>query len=359
MGTIYDWVRRNLSDHQVVNLLTLLVGGLVVILVFGPMLVPFFASIAIAYLLDGPVAALNRKGVPRMGAILVWFGLFLALLFLAVFWLLPLLIQQVSDLIHQLPAMIGEAQRTLLNLSERYPRILSEEILRDITGALKSEIGRQAQKLLTFSLSSVLGIITLLVYLVLMPILVFFFLKDKDFILAWVESFLPHERSLSISVWQEVNAQIANYVRGKFVEILIVWAVSTVTFMLLGLNFALLLGLLVGVSVLIPYVGAAVVTLPVALVSYFQWGLSNDFLYTMIAYGIIQLIDGNLLVTLLLSEAVNLHPVAIIAAILIFGGLWGFWGVFFAIPLATLINAVLKAWPSPEHGTSRQSSPGD
>ncbi|HKL48695.1 MAG TPA: AI-2E family transporter, partial [Desulfuromonadales bacterium] len=141
MGTIYDWVRRNLSDHQVVNLLTLLVGGLVVILVFGPMLVPFFASIAIAYLLDGPVEAVSRRGVPRMGAILIWFGLFLALLFLAVFWLLPLLIQQVSDLIQQLPAMIGEAQRTLLELSERYPRVLSEEILRDITGALKSEIG--------------------------------------------------------------------------------------------------------------------------------------------------------------------------------------------------------------------------
>ena len=65
-----------------------------------------------------------------------------------------------------------------------------------------------------------------------------------------------------------------------------------------------------------------------------------------IAYGVIRAVDGNVLATILLSEVVNLHPVAIIVAILIFGGIWGFWGVFFAIPLATLINAVVEAWPS-------------
>jgi len=66
----------------------------------------------------------------------------------------------------------------------------------------------------------------------------------------------------------------------------------------------------------------------------------------MIAYGIIQALDGNLLVPLLFSEAVNLHPVTIIIAVILFGGLWGFWGVFFAIPLATLVKAILNAWPS-------------
>jgi putative permease len=64
----------------------------------------------------------------------------------------------------------------------------------------------------------------------------------------------------------------------------------------------------------------------------------------MIAYAIIQILDGNLLAPLLLSEVVNLHPVAIVVAVLLFGGLWGLWGLFFAVPLATLINAVIKAW---------------
>ena len=96
---------------------------------------------------------------------------------------------------------------------------------------------------------------------------------------------------------------------------------------------------------LIPYIGAFVVKLTVAGVAIFQWGLQPEFYWVLIAYGVIQFLDGNLLVPLLFSDAVNLHPVAIIAAILLFGGLWGFWGVFFAIPLATLVQAILSAWP--------------
>jgi putative permease len=179
----------------------------------------------------------------------------------------------------------------------------------------------------------------------LMPVLVFFFLKDKDRLTHWFISFLPRERHLVSSVWTEVEGQIANYVRGKAGEIVIVGAVSYVTFVALGLEYAALLATVVGFSVLIPYIGAAVVTLPIALVGFFQWGWGWDFGQLMIAYAIIQAIDGNVLVPLLFSEAVDLHPVAIIVAILIFGGLWGFWGVFFAIPLATLVQAVLKAWP--------------
>ena len=113
----------------------------------------------------------------------------------------------------------------------------------------------------------------------------------------------------------------------------------------MGLHYAALLSLLVGLSVLIPYVGAAVVTIPVALVAFFQWGWTGDFFYLMLVYGIIQALDGNVLVPLLFSEAVNLHPVAIILAVLVFGGFWGLWGVFFAIPLATLIKALLQSWP--------------
>jgi putative permease len=102
---------------------------------------------------------------------------------------------------------------------------------------------------------------------------------------------------------------------------------------------------MVGLSVIIPYIGAAVVTLPIALIAWFQWGWSSEFGWVLIVYGVLQALDGHLLVPLLFSEVVNLHPVAIIIAILVFGGLWGFWGVFFAIPLATLVQAVMQAWP--------------
>ena len=108
---------------------------------------------------------------------------------------------------------------------------------------------------------------------------------------------------------------------------------------------ALLLAVLVGFSVLIPYIGAFVVTIPVIGVALFQFGAGTEFWSCFAVYLIIQALDGNLLVPVLFSEAVNLHPLVIILSVVIFGGLWGFWGVFFAIPLATLIKAVIHAWP--------------
>jgi putative permease len=107
----------------------------------------------------------------------------------------------------------------------------------------------------------------------------------------------------------------------------------------------LLLSFLVGLSVIIPYVGAVAVTVPIAIIGFFQWGFVPKLGYMLLAYQVIQVLDGNVLVPLLFSEVVNLHPLAIITAGLFFGGLFGLWGVFFAIPLATLVQAVLNAWP--------------
>jgi putative permease len=171
-------------------------------------------------------------------------------------------------------------------------------------------------------------------------------LKDKSELLTGVSRFLPKERRLIRQVGAEMNTQIANYIRGKVIEILIVGTTSIIIFLLFDLRYAILLGVLVGLSVLIPYIGAAVVTIPVAVIAYMQWGPSNEFFWLMTVYLIIQGLDGNVLVPLLFSEAVNLHPVAIILAVLVFGSFWGLWGVFFAIPLATLVKALINAWPS-------------
>jgi putative permease len=211
---------------------------------------------------------------------------------------------------------------------------------------LRTESARFGQGILFMSLEGVRSLITVVVYLILMPLMVFFFLKDKHLILGWFVQFLPRERSLTSRIWTDVDAQIGNYVRGKVWEILLVWVASYVTFTWLELDYAMLLSLFVGLSVLVPYIGATVMTLPVAVIAYFDYGgINRQFIYAVGAYGVLQLLDGNLLAPLLLSEVVNLHPVAIIVAVLVFGGLWGFWGVFFAIPLATVVQAIIKAWP--------------
>lgn len=340
-----NWLDRYFSNEEALLLLLLLIAGLVVVLTLGQVLAPMIASIVIAFLMQGMVARLRQWGAPHWLAVSIAFMVLMAMLVTLFFVVLPILWHQLVKFFGELPRMIVEWQNLVMLLPEKYPQLISERQLSDIFASMTSEISSLGQGLLSFSLANVPVLIGLLVYLVLVPILVFFFLKDSRLIIDWCANYLPKNRPMMSRIWQEMNQQFANYVRGKVIEILIVGAVSYVVFFLLGLNYAALLAIVVGLSVLVPYIGAAVATLPVAFVAYFQWGWASEFIYVMFAYGIIQALDGNVLVPLLFSEAVNLHPVAIILAVLVFGGLWGFWGVFFAIPLATLVKAILYAWP--------------
>ncbi|KJS29939.1 MAG: permase [Desulfatitalea sp. BRH_c12] len=345
MNLIKSWLQRHLDNPQVVILAVILLSGFAVIYFFGRMLVPLFAALIIAYLLDGMIKPLVSRRFPRILAVVGFSLLFMLLLVFTIFWLVPLLIRQLTQLVQQLPTMIAAAQQLLLQLPEQYPRLISLDQVYELNTVIRREFTRLAQNILSISVASVVGLITLLVYLIIVPMLVFFFLKDKDKILTWLTGFLPKDRSLAVRVWNDVNAQIANYIRGKTWEIIFVWVGTYVVFSLLSLEYAMLLGLVVGLSVLFPYVGAAIATIPIAVVAYFHMGVGPEFVWVLVAYAIIQIIDGNILAPLLLSEVVNIHPVAVIASILAFGGLWGFWGIFFAIPLATLIQAIIRAWP--------------
>jgi len=349
MQVVTDWFRRYFSDPQVVFLALFLLISFAVVLTMGDMLTPVLASAVIAYLLNGLVELLQRRGVPRVMAVVLVFTLFITFVTLIVFGILPLLSRQVTDLVQQIPSMIAEGQKALMQLPERYPEIVTVEQIHELFTAVRNEVATFGQQVLSLSLASVVGFLTIAVYMILMPLLVFFFLKDKALIIGWFKQYLPRHRKIASTVWDDVDRQIANYVRGKFWEILIIWSASFVTFSAFGLEYAMLLGVLVGLSVIIPYIGATVVTIPVLLIAWFQWGWSTDFAWLAAAYFVIQALDGNVLVPLLFSEVVNLHPVAIIVAILVFGGLWGFWGVFFAIPLATLVQAVITVWPREKH----------
>jgi len=339
-----DWLNQRFSDPQMVILGFLLVLGFIFIFYLGQMLAPMLAAMVIAYLLDSMVNSLQRLKIPRIAGVILVFLFFLTCLFFLIIGLLPLISRQIGQLIRQFPIMVGAIQKELILLPERYPDFISADQIRDILAFITSEFMGFAQQLLSLSLASVRGLIMTLVYLILVPLLVFFFLKDKALILSWITGFLPEHRGLATEVWRDVNKQIFNYVRGKVWEIIIVWAVTYATFSYLKIQFSMLLALFTGLSVLIPYIGATIMYFPVILIAYFQWGLGSEFVYAVIMYSIIQALDGNLLAPILLSGVVNLHPVAVIAAVLVFGGLWGIWGLFFAIPLATLFHAVLKAW---------------
>ncbi|NNF51839.1 MAG: AI-2E family transporter [Gammaproteobacteria bacterium] len=359
MEFLKNWFREQFSNPQVVILSMLLVVLTATVYFFGNMLAPVIAAVVLAYLLQGIVHRLENAGLPHLAAVTLVFLTFMTVLLILAFGLLPLLFRQMSQLFQQVPRMVSEAQKLLLQLPSQYPAFVNEVQIRDFMGTLGSELIGFGQRALSYSVTSLVTLITIIVYLILVPLMVFFMVRDKEKIVVWLTSFLPSQRQLANDVWAEVNDQIGNYVRGKVYEIIIVGVVAYSVYRILGLQYAVLLSVITGLSVLIPYVGAAVVTIPVALVAYSQWGVSASFYYVLIAYGIIQALDGNLLAPLLFSEAVNLHPVAIIVAILFFGGLWGFWGVFFAIPLATVINAVVRAWPRAGDIESASQAAGD
>ncbi|NDV92910.1 AI-2E family transporter [Alteromonas sp. 345S023] len=340
------WYRRKFSDPDAAMLLILILLSTAVLLLWGELLMPVLVAAVIAYLLDWPVTKLVKVGVSRVLACGVVLLGFITLMVFMLVGLVPIITKQSVNLIQETPLIWQKAQDWILTLPEKYPDYVQVYQIHQMMEGINEKLVEVGETLISASFSNIANVAALLVYAVLVPLMVFFMLKDKMFFLENISRLLPKERRLITQVGHEMNSQIANYIRGKVIEILIVGGVSCVTFALMDLRYAILLGVLVGISVLIPYIGAAVVTIPVGVVAMFQWGITSEFWYLMIAYGIIQALDGNLLVPLLFSEAVSLHPLYIIIAVLVFGGLWGFWGVFFAIPLATLVKAVVTAWSS-------------
>ncbi|RTE87035.1 MULTISPECIES: AI-2E family transporter [Gammaproteobacteria] len=338
------WFQKRFSDPNLVALTLMLVVGFVILLTMGSILAPVIAAIALAYLLEWPVSKCEQLGLRRLPAALIVFAVFMTIFILLIVFLVPVIWQQSVNLLQELP-LIAEAWQDLVERAEEIaPSFIEPRQIELFTQRINNRLLEIGQSLLDRSLGTIYVFASLLVYLIIVPLMVFFMLKDKDILLSHFERVLPEQRRKIQQVGYEMNTQIMNYIRGKSLEIIIVGIVTFVVFSLFELQYAALLATLVGFSVLVPYIGAAVVTIPVALVGLFQFGPSITLVWLLFAYLVIQALDGNVLVPLLFSEAVSLHPVYIIASVLIFGAMWGFWGVFFAIPLASLVKAVLTAF---------------
>jgi len=345
MDLIRNWFKTISDNPQLTLLMLLLIFVTVALMLTADILAPFLAAVVLTYLLQVFVDRLKRLGVSPWLSIALVFVVFVLLTLAVVFGLIPLLVRQVTQLTRQVPEFMSSLQETVSLLPEQYPTLITPAQADQVMNQLQTEVLDFSQALVGSLGGTVVGLMTWIVYLIIVPLMVFFLMKDKDKVVDWVASFLPKDRELAGQVWFEVHRQLQNYVGGKALEIFIVAIVTYVTFTVIGLQYALLLAVITGFSVLIPYIGAAVVTLPVAVVAILQWGFTSDAAIALAAYGIIQALDGNVLVPFFFSEVVDIHPVAIIVAILFFGGIWGFWGVFFAIPLAVVVQAVLRAWP--------------
>ena len=299
------------------------------VLINSSFLLPIVVSITISYLLYNIKFMLKKLGLPEIIAFLITYSIFITLFSTIFSILLPNIFKQSVILINDMPLIMQKVKIITYKLTKKYiPMSISEQTNLLFSNAITYTQGL-GKAIISTSLLSIAIIIKWIIYAFLIPILVFFFLKDHDIIIQWFSNIMPEKSFFWKKIWKHINTQINNYVLGKIIEIIIISIMTYILFKYYDLAYADLLAISVGMSVVMPYVGALVVSAPVIFTSAVQFGLSNDFFYLNLTYAIIQIFDGNILVPVLFSEVVKLHPISIILSVIIFGATMGIYGVFF------------------------------
>ena len=220
------WVNRYFSRPDAIFLVAAILAVSAVLYVLAGALAPVLTGLVIAFLLQGLVERLESIGCHRLLAIVIAMVVLIGSVFAIVLLVVPLVWQQASSLLALAPSVIGMLRDGLSGLAARFPEFITEEQILGVVNESSKELGNLSAFLLESAFSQVFSLFGLLIYLVLVPISVFFLLKDKETLMAHVLSLLPKDRPLLDAVGLEMNAQLGNYVRGKAIEILVVGAVS-------------------------------------------------------------------------------------------------------------------------------------
>lgn len=332
------WLNSVFRNSDINKLLAVCAAVLLFAWCFASEITPLFGGLLGAYLLEGGVQRLEKHGISRTTAssLIVLLTFSVVVVSLA---LLPLLALQLRGVATDLPNIVDTIVGVMAVISDHLPDdfLPAEE---EIRAGTKDAITAAGKTLLDNSLGIAVNVFSLFVYLVLLPLLMFFLLKDKALLLAMIQRYAPSTPIFG-ELWARMDAQFGSYVRGKFIEAAIIGIASWASFAFFELNYAFSLAALIALAVFVPFIGAIVVTVPVLALAYLQFGTSTEFWWVVGLYAAIQTFDGQVLVPLLFSEVVKLHPVAIFISIIFFGNLWGVWGIFFAIPLASIIKSFI------------------
>uniref|UniRef100_UPI00402A9C03 AI-2E family transporter n=1 Tax=Succinivibrio sp. TaxID=2053619 RepID=UPI00402A9C03 len=363
---LHNWYLRHFSEPGTIEFAIVLVCSFLTVYYLMWLVGPLVVSLCIAYCLDWLVRLLNHKlKLSRMCSSVITMALFVGVSVGILVFVVPKVLQQGNQFYLNLQKISTETVNSdngedfdsniaarinefVATMPEPIPSMVSEDELKNMVVNARSVIIANTTNIIKNQvMPSVVNTLSWLMYMIIVPIFVFLMLANKPVLQKRIRTYiLPNNQALIHEFWPQINAQIEGYIRGKLLHITIIAFVNSLAFMFLGLNYALLLGVGVGLSVVIPYVGAVIITIPVLLVSIFQFGMSTTLIWVCVVYIVIQILDSNVLTPLLFSKAMNLDAFSILSAILIFGGLWGFWGVFFSIPLATFIRTLIVNWPS-------------
>ena len=293
------------SNEESLIFSLLILTFLLVLYFFGGLLTPFIISLIFAYLLIGLTKNLIKYGLTELVSLIISYVIFLLSGIGFLVWLIPLIFQQTQAFFIEVPIWLNNFRSFIENLVQSNQELVSSDQISSFFTEFIGRLSSISQGVLDASISGIQDTLVFSIYLIMIPVLVFFFLFDKERIVKGFLMLLPKKRAMLSEVWIEMDDQLSNYVWGKGVEILIVGFAAAVIFGIMGLNYTALLSIIVGVSVLIPYVGAFLATIPVVIVAFLQFGIGFDLYMIVGLYLLLQALDGYLLVPILFSDAVK------------------------------------------------------
>jgi predicted PurR-regulated permease PerM len=304
-------------------------------------LTPFFIGFIIAYILDPFVDILEQSRIPRAWAIIFIYFFFMGAFFLLIFYALPIILVDLNKLIEAVPEYTRFIQDTIREIQKEYSRVPIPDSIRQVTD---ETIVRGESLVISLIQGLVQGIIHLFSQsfnFILAPILSFYILKEFNKLGKYALMFIPVRfRAEAAQIAGEINLVLRKFIRGNLLVALLVAILTTLGMYLIGMDFPVLLGIVVGVTNFIPYFGAIIGTIPAFLLALIKskWLA----LYVLGVMFLVQQIEGNIISPKVLGDCVGLHPLVIIFALLAGGQLWGLAGLLVAIPLAAISKILLK-----------------
>jgi predicted PurR-regulated permease PerM len=334
------------DTHRLWLLSAMLVGGWLLWLL-SPILTPFVVSALLAYLGDPLVDRLERRRLGRTAAVSVVFSILFLMILLLVLLLVPRLEAQITQLLQRLPDYMKWLQETLLPLLQDW---LPGETSRFDPAVLQSTLAkhwRDAGGMLAQVWQSVSGsglaLLGWLANLVLIPVLTFYLLRDWDHLVAGLHDLLPRR---SAGIWarlaRESDAVLGAFLRGQLTVMFALGVIYTTGLWLVGLDLALLIGMLAGIVSFVPYLGLVVGILIAGLAAVLQFQGYAELPWVILVFIVGQLLEGSVLTPRLVGEQIGLHPVAVIFAVMAGGQLYGFFGILLALPVAAVAMVLVR-----------------
>ncbi|WP_440996797.1 AI-2E family transporter [Arhodomonas sp. SL1] len=337
-----------LRDRQAWPLIAAVVLGAALVYLLSPILTPFLAGAVLAYIGDPLADRLEARGVSRTLATVAVFAALLAVIVAAVVIITPLLAHQVDYLVRRLPEIVDWFQRTAVPWIEGHLGISASRLdvaaLREAIAEHWQSTGSLAATLIARATRSGLALMGLLANLALIPVVGFYLLRDWDRLMARIRELLPRRVEATVSALAaECNEVVAAFLRGQFLVMLALGVIYATGLYLVGLELAVLIGLLSGLANIVPYLGFIVGITAASVAAMFQF---SDFLIPLLlvwgVYLLGQTLEGTVLTPVLVGDRIGLHPVAVIFAVLAGGQLFGFTGVLLALPVAAVVVVLLR-----------------